>query len=134
YKWIGPIARDLQLHKGQSIVVAGDYQPPIVHALAHVMNSTLGNVGKTVFYTDPLEGNPTDQVAALQSLANDLNAGHIEILLILGGNPVFTAPVDLGMRDAIRKAHFTAYHGLYFDETSEVCPSKLPPPHFLQPS
>ena len=41
-----PIARDLQLHKGASLVIAGDHQPPIVHALAHVMNASLGNVGQ----------------------------------------------------------------------------------------
>ncbi len=132
YKWIGPIARDLQLHKGAGVVVAGEYQPAIVHALAHVMNSALGNVGKTVFYTDPLEGDSSDQVAAMQSLAEDLNAGRVEILLFMGGNPVFTAPVELGIRDLVRKAAFTAHHSLYFDETSDVCRWKLPATHFLE--
>ena len=43
-------------------MIAGEQQPPIVHALAHVMNESLGNVGKTVFYTDPIEANPVDQL------------------------------------------------------------------------
>ena len=55
YKWVGAIARDLQNHKGAGLVIAGEYQPPIVHALAHVMNASLGNAGKTVFYTDPVD-------------------------------------------------------------------------------
>jgi len=88
-KWVGPITRDLQNHKGASLVMAGEHQPPVVHALAHVMNASLGNVGHTVFYTDPIEVNPTDQLASLTDLVKDLDAGAVELLVILGGNPVF---------------------------------------------
>ena len=69
-------------------MIAGEQQPPIVHALAHAMNAALGNVGKTVFYTDPVEANPVDQLASLQDLVKDLDAGAVDLLLILGGNPV----------------------------------------------
>ncbi|MBZ5516491.1 MAG: TAT-variant-translocated molybdopterin oxidoreductase, partial [Acidobacteriia bacterium] len=41
--WIPALARDLQNHRGASIVLAGAEQPPIVHALAHAMNQALGN-------------------------------------------------------------------------------------------
>ena len=34
--------------RGRSVVVAGEYQPAAVHALAHAMNQALGNVGTTV--------------------------------------------------------------------------------------
>ena len=51
-------ASDLQQNAGASLVIAGEYQPPVVHALAHAMNAKLGNVGKTVFYTDPHRGQP----------------------------------------------------------------------------
>ena len=44
------VAKDLQAHRGTSLVVAGDYQPAAVHALAHAMNQALGNVGTTVTY------------------------------------------------------------------------------------
>ena len=46
--WVGALVRDLENHRGASLVVAGDQQPPVVHALAHAMNEALGNVGKTV--------------------------------------------------------------------------------------
>ena len=65
------------------------------------MNAALGNVGKTVFYTDPVEANPVDQVASLHDLVKDLDAGAVDLLLILGGNPVFNAPVELGFRDRV---------------------------------
>ncbi len=132
YKWIGAIARDLENHKGACLVIAGEYQPPIVHALAHVMNASLGNVGKTVFYTDSIEVNPVDQLASLQDLVKDLDAGAVDLLLILGGNPVFNAPVELGMGDRIRKAKVRMHLSLYEDETSDVCQWRLPEAHYLE--
>ena len=45
------MAADLNAHKGRSVVVAGDYQPAAVHALAKAMNEALGNIGTTVQYT-----------------------------------------------------------------------------------
>jgi MoCo/4Fe-4S cofactor protein with predicted Tat translocation signal len=132
YQRVGPIARDLQAHKGASLVVAGEYQPPIVHALAHVMNASLGNVGKTVFYTDPIEANPADQLASLEDLVRDLDAGAVDLLLILGGNPVFNAPVEIGMKDRIRKARLRAHLSLLADETSAECQWNLPETHYLE--
>jgi molybdopterin-containing oxidoreductase family iron-sulfur binding subunit len=132
YKWLGGIARDLQSHKGASIVIAGDHQPPSVHALAHVINDKLGNAGKTVFYTDPVEADASDQVASLQTLVQDLDAGAVDLLLIFGGNPAFNAPVEMGMRDRLKKAKLRVRLGLYHDETSEVCHWQLPETHFLE--
>ncbi len=132
YKWVGPMARDLQSNKGASVVVAGAHQPPIVHALAAIMNEKLGNVGKTVFYTDPVEANPADQMASLLDLAKDLDAGAVDILLILGGNPAFNSPVELGMRDRLKHAKLRIRLGLYADETSEACQWQVPEAHFLE--
>jgi molybdopterin-containing oxidoreductase family iron-sulfur binding subunit len=132
YKWAGPVAQDLLRNKGASVVIAGDHQPPLVHALAHVMNSHLGNVGKTVFYTDPIEANPVDQLASLRNLVKDLDAGAVDLLLILGGNPVFNAPVELGLRDRIKKAALSVHLSLYEDETSTVCQWTLPETHYLE--
>jgi MoCo/4Fe-4S cofactor protein with predicted Tat translocation signal len=132
FKWVGPIARDLQAHKGSSLIIAGPHQPPIVHALAHVMNAHLGNAGKTLFYTDPVEAEPVNQLGSLQDLVKDLDAGAVDLLLILGGNPAFTAPVEFGMRDRLKKAKLRIRLGMYEDETSEVCQWQLPETHFLE--
>jgi molybdopterin-containing oxidoreductase family iron-sulfur binding subunit len=131
-KWAGPVAGDLQRNKGASLVIAGDEQPPIVHALAHAMNAALGNVGQTVYYTDPIEANPVDQVASLQDLVKDLDAGVVDLLLILGGNPVFNSPVEMGIRDRIQKAQMRMHLSLYSDETSEVCQWHVPEAHYLE--
>ncbi len=49
------MAKDLNANRGTSLVIAGEYQPPRVHAIAHAINQALGNAGKTVIYTDPVE-------------------------------------------------------------------------------
>ncbi len=131
-KWIGPIARDLQQHHGRSLVIAGEQQNPAVHALAHSMNAVLGNVGKTVLYTDPVEVSPMDQVASIYDLVKDLDHGVVDVLLILGGNPVYNAPVELGFRDRLKKAPLRVHLSLFEDETSELCHWHLPMAHYLE--
>ena len=131
-KWLGPLVRDLESHKGRSLVVAGDCQPPSVHALAHAMNQALGNVGSTVFYTDPVEDDPVDHLASLRDLVKDLDAGAVDVLVVLGGNPIFSAPADLGLRERIGKARLRIRLGLDEDETSEACQWHLPEAHYLE--
>ena len=98
-KFISAVADDLQKHKGASVIIAGDHQPPAVHALAHAMNAALGNVGRTVVYTDPVDANPVNQTESLRDLVSDMRAGKVDLLVILGGNPVYDAPADLGFAD-----------------------------------
>src|SRR5204862_4846015 len=73
-RWIAAVAKDLQAHRGTSLVIAGDTQPPVVHALAHAINQTLGNAGRTVLYAEPVEAEPSDQVQGLRDLVGDMNA------------------------------------------------------------
>ena len=131
-KEVAAIARDLQAHKGSCLVIAGDYQPPAVHALAHAMNQALGNVGKTVKYTEPIEGNPADQQDSIRQLVADMKAGTVETLLILGGNPIYSAPADLDFAGALKNVYWKAYLGLYADETGRQCVWQVPEAHYLE--
>jgi MoCo/4Fe-4S cofactor protein with predicted Tat translocation signal len=131
-RWLPLLVKDLQAHRGQSVVIAGDGQSPIVHALAHAMNDALGNVGATVVYTPTAEAQPMNQLAGLQELVGEMWAGTVEFLLILGGNPVYTAPADLNFADAIQRVPVRAHLGLYEDETSALCQWHIPETHFLE--
>jgi MoCo/4Fe-4S cofactor protein with predicted Tat translocation signal len=131
-RWVAAIAKDLQAHRGASLVVAGDAQPPAVHVLAHAMNEALGNAGKTVIYTDPVEAEPTDQMASLRDLVNDMNAGRVDLLVIVGGNPVYTVPADLPFSAAMANVALRVHLSLYDDETSALCHWQIPETHFLE--
>jgi MoCo/4Fe-4S cofactor protein with predicted Tat translocation signal len=130
--WVGAVSRDLAAHRGSSIVVAGEHQPPFVHALAHAMNAALGNVGKTVVYTESIEANPVNQLESLRDLVDELNAGQVEFLVILGGNPVYDAPVDFDFATALQNAKTRVHSGLYNDETAELCHWHAPAAHSLE--
>jgi molybdopterin-containing oxidoreductase family iron-sulfur binding subunit len=130
--WIRAVALDLRRHRGKSIVIAGDEQSPRLHALVHAMNQALGNVGNTVIYTDPPEANPVDQTESLRDLVRDMDSGVAELVLILGGNPVYTAPADLRFDERLRKVKLSVHLSLYDDETSELCHWHIPEAHFLE--
>ncbi len=130
--WIAPLAKDLQAHRGRSLIVAGDAQPPVVHALAHAMNEALGNVGTTVVYTQAAEAAPTDQLASLRELVGEMNAGQVDFLLVIGANPVYTAPVDLAFARAMSHVPLRMHMGLYHDETAADCHWHIPETHYLE--
>jgi MoCo/4Fe-4S cofactor protein with predicted Tat translocation signal len=132
HPWLEALARDLQSHRGSSVVLAGDAQPPIVHALAHAMNFALDNVGKTVVYSGPIEASPTAQTQSLESLVADMRTGEVETLVILSSNPVYTAPADLDFKENLLKVNQRIHLGLYEDETAEQCNWHIPEAHFLE--
>jgi MoCo/4Fe-4S cofactor protein with predicted Tat translocation signal len=120
-KWLPAMVKDLVAHKGSSIVIAGDEQSPEVHALVASINSALGNIGKTVNYTETVDTDPVDQLAQIRELAADLDSGAVDLLIIVGGNPAYNAPHDLDFSAKISKARVRARIGLYEDETSDLC-------------
>ena len=130
--WMGPLVKDLQNARGRSLVVAGEGQPAAVHALAHAMNEALGNVGNTVVYTQSVETHPMDQRASLAELVGEMNAGTVGLLLILGGNPVYTAPSDLKFAEAMDKVTLRANLSQFHDETAALCHWHIPETHFLE--
>jgi molybdopterin-containing oxidoreductase family iron-sulfur binding subunit len=130
--WSAALVKDLQAARGRSLVIAGDSQPPVVHALAHAMNEALGNVGATVTYTQTAEARPMNQLEGLKELVGEMNAGTVGFLLILGGNPVYTAPADLKFTDALAKVALRAHVGLHQDETAAQCHWHVPHVHYLE--
>ena len=56
----------------------------------------------------------------------------METLVILGGNPAYDAPVDLGFASEIKKVATTIRLGLHADETSRAATWHLPAAHCLE--
>ena len=128
-KFYQALVKDLQANRGKSIVIAGEDQSPEVHAVVHYINQVLGNNGTTVMLTASLEQKPVDQWADLRGLVQDLNAGQVDLLLILGGNPAFTTPPEMNVRGAIQQAKTRIHLTPNEDETTEVCQWNIPEAH-----
>ncbi len=140
--WVAAVVNDLQNSQGASIVLAGEQQPPVVHALAAAINEQLGNVGEgmPVTYIEPVEASPdADQIApddppfaSLRNLVGEMEAGSVEVLLIMGGNPVYTAPVDIAFAEALTNVNLSVHLGIYANETAAVCTWHIPEAHYLE--
>jgi molybdopterin-containing oxidoreductase family iron-sulfur binding subunit len=132
-RWVEAVTQDLRAHGGRSIVIVGDEQPPLIHALGHAINAALGNVGQTVRYTEPIEVNAVDHLASLRDLVTAIDAGQVDMLVIVGGNPVYTTPVDLKLdRKRMDRVPVRVHLSLYDDETSELCHWHIPETHYLE--
>jgi len=130
--WIAALAKDLQANRGASIVIAGDDQPPVVHAIAMAINQALGNIGTTITITDPIEVAPIDQLESLRTLVTDMKAGRVKALIMIGGNPVYDAPADFDFVSALEKVPFRAHLGHYYNETAMHCHWHVPETHYLE--
>ncbi len=130
--WLAALVSDLKSHKGASLVIAGDGQGAAVHALAHAINRSLGNVGQTVEYLPPVEAEPVDQLASLGELVESMRAGKVELLIVLGGNPVYNTPGDLDFDQHYEQVKLRVHLSEYFDETSFVSHWHIPAAHYLE--
>ena len=138
-KWVEAAAADLNRRRGKCLVVPGEFQAPAVHALAHAMNAALGNAGETVIYIDPVEVDPVEHTHSIAELAAEINAGKVEVLVIIGVNPVYDAPAELNFKDALAKmlgdkstpkqiVHVSQQR----DDTSEYAHWHIPEAHYLE--
>jgi len=130
--WLAAVAGDLQSHGGTSLVIAGPGQPPAVHALAHALNHALGNLGQTVELIDPVAARPENQLESLRELADDMAAGRVDLLVMLGGNPVYNAPAELQFAQRLEQVKLRVHLSEYYDETSFLCDWHVPAAHYLE--
>jgi molybdopterin-containing oxidoreductase family iron-sulfur binding subunit len=130
-KWIQALVKDLKQAGKKALVVTGSHQYEIVHVLVHKINALLGSVGTTVKYR-PDSGHVVSDSKGLADLTARINSGAVETLIVFGGNPVYSAPADIGFRRALSKVT----NGIHFtdraDETARECAWNLPRSHFLE--
>jgi MoCo/4Fe-4S cofactor protein with predicted Tat translocation signal len=112
--WISACAKDLKANAGKSLVLAGYRLPLAAHLLVVAINEALGVTGHTVEYLQTT----TAKEGTLSELAAALNAGQVQTLVILGGNPAYNAAVELNWQQAQAKAKTVIRLGYHMDETS----------------
>ena len=130
--WVDALVEDLDASRGRSIVIAGDMMSPVVHALAASLNAALGNVGETVRYVASPLARPESGVESLRELAGAMRGGEVQVLAVIGTNPVYTAPADLDFAGALERVPFSLHLGQYLDETGAACTWHVPQTHYLE--
>lgn len=130
--WIDAIADDLRAHRGRAVIVPGEGQPPVVHAIAHSINESLGAFGKTLAFLDPIPLGTRDQRRSLTDLVERMERGQVQSLLILGGNPAYSSPIDLPFADALPHVPFSVHLSSHVDETTDHCLWHVPMAHELE--
>jgi len=132
-KWIAAVAQDLSAHRGRSLVLAGAWQSAATQVLALAINEHLGNAGHTVEYSEPMgSGAAASGASALRELAEEMEAGAVEVLVMVDTNPVYDAPADLRFAERLAKVGLRVHFGQYDDESAELCHWHVPAAHFLE--
>ena len=138
-RWLTEAVNDLVGKPGASIVVAGPNQPVAVQLLVYGINSALKNLGRTIvireFATNP-------NAKSIAQLAEEMQAGRVKQLFILGGDPVYNAPrgltqdpatnVPVDWPDLQKKVPEIVRLGYHEDATSALSQWHVPAAHFLE--
>ncbi len=132
-RWLDLVLHDLEAHRGSSIVVPGERQPWQIHAAAFFLNQALGNLPEMMELLEPDKSTASDHFAPLDRLRDELSSGRVELLFLLGCNPVYTAPVDYDFASRLQQVRDrTVQIASYQDETSRLCHWHIPQTHFLE--
>ncbi|TNE50596.1 MAG: 4Fe-4S dicluster domain-containing protein [Deltaproteobacteria bacterium] len=128
--WYKALSDDFAAHLGKSLVMVGESQPAAVHAVGHFVNLLLGNVGegKTVQYFESNEA----ATGTIEELASSIKAGEVSTLVVLGGNPAYSAPGSLDFATLVQGVDFSVHLSLHVDETSQVSTWHVPMNHYLE--
>ena len=125
------VAAELKNAGQDAAVVVGESLGADAIAAGIRINSKLGSLGRIQRFLPLVDGELSD-VIAIDELAARIDAGKVETLLILGGNPAFTAPADVGFGNVLSRIENTIYLGEYDDETALLCRWSLAAAHPLE--
>ncbi len=129
---VDQLVAELQQSGSKSLLIAGASQPPEVHALVHAINQHLGCVGTTVTYTTEPLAESKPGVESMAELVRALKGSAAEMLLVLGGNPVYDCPADLNLELQSNRRLTSIHLGLFDNETAQQCMWHAPAAHYLE--
>ncbi len=119
-------------HAGRVVVLAGASMSPAVHALALAINQRFGGDGAWTAIAPPDRPASLPVPGRLADLAARLREGSVQALLVVGGNPAYTAPGILEIERWLGAVPFSAHLGLHRDETGRACGWHLPASHAFE--
>ena len=130
--FLSALLADLKASGGKCVIIPGEQASPTVHLAAYKLNQQFGAIGKTVIYTETVNPMPSEQLADLKSLVGDINAGKVQWLVVLGVNPVYSAPADLEFTAAYNAVPNSVHLGNQYDETGRISTWHINKAHYLE--
>ena len=127
-RFITTATQDLLAQHGRALVLGGRALSPEVHALIHWINAELEAKVDFIDPVDVLSAPPEP----LRKLAQDLDEGRVQDLILIGTNPVYSGPADLSFQDKLKRASFSVHFGSHVDETASACNWHIPESHPLE--
>ncbi len=129
-KFLAAVLKDIKGTGGKYAVVVGPQSSLAAHQAALSVNADA--VGKTVVYTETVAAIPTEQTADLKALVGDMYAGKVQWLVMLGVNPLYSAPADFEFATALEKVPYSVHLGTHQDETGFYSTWHLNQAHYLE--
>lgn len=134
---IQKLAAELFEKRGRSLIVTGGSavrhaNELSVHIAVNILNSLLGNDGKTIDSQNALLASSALPDTELQLLISDMNAGKVDTLIVHEVNPAATLPKNSGFVEAVRKVKQVIYTGDRIDEMGALAHFILPTHHKLE--
>ncbi|MEX0904362.1 MAG: TAT-variant-translocated molybdopterin oxidoreductase [Balneolaceae bacterium] len=132
HEWVNTLAEDLLSNRGSSVVSIGKEYKPAAQAAVAAINLALGNNGNTVTYHELPYRENRDENQAFSDAVREMQNGAVDTVVLIGTNPVFTAPADLNFAEALENTGTKVHLSDYFDETSRNCDWHVNHAHFLE--
>jgi molybdopterin-containing oxidoreductase family iron-sulfur binding subunit len=130
-EFVTAVAADVKANGGKAVFVAGGRQTPDVHAAVAAINAAIN--APVDYYADPEDprGEQGWTPGSEQIKAFAQAAGAADLIVVIGANPVLTAPRDLDIAGVLRRKP-SIHLGLYEDETARECLWHVPQAHYLE--
>ena len=125
-RFVDALARDLVAHRSGAVIAVGPTQPAAIQALGHLLGRLLG--ARSLARVSPVlaAGTPSHDLSALTAA---MSRGEVDALLVLGGNPAYASPAEVGFAAALAKVPFTMHLAAYADETASASRWVVPAAH-----
>jgi len=103
-----------------------------LHVITNLLNTILGNDGKTVDYGASPCNQSAGSVTEMLSLITEMQTGKVDVLMNYGTNPAYSLPDSAEFEEALKKVKTVVSLNDRLDETSVLADYLLPSLHFLE--
>jgi len=124
------VARELNANVGNALVVCGSNDKNI-QQVVNAINNAINAYGSTINWgvtNNSKSGIDSD----FATLVNDMNAGSVGALIIIGANPAYTWNNAQAFTDALKKVKVAISFNSKNDETTQLCKYVIPDHHYLE--